>query len=80
MGRVQGKVALISGAARGMGAAHARLLINEGAQVVIGDLLDGEGAALALALGTSASYVHLDVTTLRIGSMRLRMRSRPSVV
>jgi len=47
MGRVDEKVALISGAARGMGASHARLLVAEGAKVVIGDVLDGEGQALA---------------------------------
>ena len=45
MGRVDGKVALISGACRGMGAAHARLLVAEGAKVVIGDILDEEGKA-----------------------------------
>ncbi len=43
MGRVDGKVALISGAGRGMGAAHARLLAAEGAKVVIGDILEPEG-------------------------------------
>jgi 3alpha(or 20beta)-hydroxysteroid dehydrogenase len=62
MGRVSGKVALISGGARGMGASHARLLVQEGAQVVIGDLLDAEGEALAAELGAAAHYVHLDVT------------------
>lgn len=62
MGRVEGKVALISGAARGMGASHARLLVNEGAKVVLGDVLDHEGAAVADELGESARYVHLDVT------------------
>ncbi|TFD29049.1 glucose 1-dehydrogenase [Cryobacterium cryoconiti] len=62
MGRVQGKVALISGGARGMGASHARRLLSEGAQVVIGDLLDDEGAALAAELGENARYVHLNVT------------------
>lgn len=62
MGRVDGKVALISGGARGMGAAHARMLVAEGGKVVIGDILDDEGSALAAELGDAARYVHLDVT------------------
>ena len=66
MGRVDEKVALISGGARGMGAAHARMLVAEGAKVVIGDILDDEGKALADELGSgpggAARYVHLDVT------------------
>jgi 3alpha(or 20beta)-hydroxysteroid dehydrogenase len=62
MGRVDGKVALISGGARGMGAAHARVLVGEGAKVVIGDILDTEGKALADELGEAARYCHLDVT------------------
>ncbi|BBZ44033.1 glucose 1-dehydrogenase [Mycobacterium parmense] len=62
MGRVDGKVALISGGARGMGASHARLLVAEGASVVLGDVLDDEGKALADELGAAARYVHLDVT------------------
>src|ERR1700744_1747587 len=62
MGRVADKVALISGAARGMGACHARLLAGEGAKVVIGDILDDQGQALADELGGAARYVHLDVT------------------
>ena len=66
-GRVEGKVALISGGARNIGGASARMLVGEGAKVVIGDLLDEEGAALAEELceefGQSAArYVHLDVT------------------
>ena len=61
MARVDGKVALISGAARGMGAAHARLLVAEGARVILGDILDEEGRALADELGDDARYVHLDV-------------------
>jgi 3alpha(or 20beta)-hydroxysteroid dehydrogenase len=62
MGRVDGKVALISGGARGMGEAHARMLVGEGAKVVLGDILDDEGKTLADELGDSARYVHLDVT------------------
>jgi len=62
MGRVDGKVALISGAARGMGASHARLLVGEGARVILGDILDEEGRAVAAELGDAARFVHLDVT------------------
>ena len=62
MGRVDGKVAIISGGARGMGASHARALAAEGAKVVIGDILDDEGAAVADELGDAVRYVHLDVT------------------
>ncbi|MES9542890.1 MULTISPECIES: glucose 1-dehydrogenase [unclassified Actinomadura] len=63
MGRVDGKVALISGGARGIGAASARALAAEGARVVIGDLLDEEGKAVADELGDAGRYVHLDVTS-----------------
>ncbi|MYR05445.1 glucose 1-dehydrogenase [Gordonia sp. SID5947] len=63
MGRVDDKVALISGGSRGMGASHARMLVDEGAKVVIGDILDDEGKALADELGAAARYVHLDVTS-----------------
>ncbi|MFC8043586.1 glucose 1-dehydrogenase [Nocardia sp. NPDC057353] len=61
MSRLSGKVALISGAARGMGAAHARAVVAEGGQVVLGDILDEPGAALADELGDAAAYVPLDV-------------------
>jgi 3alpha(or 20beta)-hydroxysteroid dehydrogenase len=61
--RLAGKVALISGGARGMGASHARAMVAEGGRVVLGDLLDDEGAAVAAELGEeNAAYVHLDVT------------------
>lgn len=62
MGRVDGKVVLISGGAQGMGASHAQMLVAEGAKVVIGDILDDKGQTLADELGESARYVHLDVT------------------
>lgn len=45
-----------------MGASHARLLVEEGAKVVIGDILDADGEALAAELGDAVHYVHLDVT------------------
>jgi 3alpha(or 20beta)-hydroxysteroid dehydrogenase len=60
--RLQGKVALISGGARGMGASHARRFVEEGARVVIGDVLDVEGKEVATELGEAAEFVHLDVT------------------
>jgi len=62
MSRFEGKVALISGGARGMGESHARGIVAEGGKVVISDVLDDEGKALADDLGESAVYVHLDVT------------------
>ncbi|MCB4824018.1 glucose 1-dehydrogenase [Roseicella aerolata] len=62
MARFSGKVVLISGGARGQGAAEARLLVAEGAKVVLGDLLEAEGRALAAELGSAAQFVHQDVT------------------
>jgi 3alpha(or 20beta)-hydroxysteroid dehydrogenase len=61
-GRLAGKVALVSGGARGMGASHARALAAEGARVVLGDILDPEGELVAKGIGDAARYVHLDVT------------------
>lgn len=62
MGKLDGRVILISGAARGQGEAEARLFVAEGASVVLGDVLDDAGAAVAKDLGDAARYVHLDVT------------------
>jgi len=64
MGRLDGKVALITGGARGMGKSHVRHFVSEGAQVVFGDVLDDKGAAVAGGLGgRSCRYVHHDVTS-----------------
>jgi NAD(P)-dependent dehydrogenase (short-subunit alcohol dehydrogenase family) len=65
MDRLAGKVALISGGARGQGATEARLFVREGACVVFGDVLDDEGKKVEAeirASGGRATYVHLDVT------------------
>lgn len=62
-GRLEGKVALITGGARGMGAEEARVFAEEGAQVLITDLLDDEGLQLASRLGENVAYVHSDVTS-----------------
>ena len=64
MGRLDGKVALITGGARGMGKSHVRHFVAEGARVVFGDVLDDQGAAVAAGLGEqSCRYVHHDVTS-----------------
>jgi 3alpha(or 20beta)-hydroxysteroid dehydrogenase len=59
--RLQDKVAIITGAARGQGAAEAQLFVEEGATVIIADILDDAGRALADQLGKAAVYHHLDV-------------------
>ena len=65
MPRLAGKVALISGAARGQGATETVLFVKEGAKVVFGDILDAEGQQLEATIraqGGDVTYVHLDVT------------------
>lgn len=63
MNRLDGKVALITGGARGQGAAEAELFIEAGAQVVITDILDDEGAATAERLGDACTFLHHDVSS-----------------
>ena len=66
MGRLDGKVAFISGGARGQGEAEARMFAGEGAKVVIADILDTEGMRVAAEIaetGGDALFVHLDVTS-----------------
>lgn len=66
MGRVQGKIALITGAARGQGEAHTRTLAAEGASVLMTDVLDESGEQVAAELreaGHDVHYVHMDVTS-----------------
>ena len=61
---LDGKVALITGGARGMGKSHVRHFVAEGARVVLGDVLDDKGAAVAAGLpAESCRYVHQDVTS-----------------
>lgn len=61
-GRVAGKIAIVSGAASGIGAEQARLLVQEGARVILGDIDTARGQALAAELGENAVFCRLDVT------------------
>lgn len=62
MRRLEGKVAIVTGAARGMGEATARTLVEQGASVVLADVLNEPGRQVAEELGDRALFVHLDVT------------------
>lgn len=61
MGRLDGRVAVVTGGARGIGAEQVRTLAAEGARVLAADILDDPGEALAAQLGESVRYIHLDV-------------------
>lgn len=62
-GRVEGKVTLVTGGARGTGEQTARILAEEGGRIVVGDILDEPGRAVAKDLGEAAHFVHLDVAS-----------------
>lgn len=62
MSRLSGKVAIVTGGARGMGEATVRLFVDNGAKVVFGDVLDDPGKALAKELGADTAFVHMDVS------------------
>ena len=63
MGRLTGKVAIVTGGSRGMGESTVRLFVEQGARVVIADVLDAQGEALAAELGEAAVFVHTDVSS-----------------
>lgn len=66
MGRLDGKVAIISGGSKGQGAVEAKLFVSEGAKVLFGDILDDEGQQIESEIaetGGEATYCHLDVTS-----------------
>lgn len=63
MAMLDGKIAIVTGAARGQGAAAARRFVEEGARVVVADVLDDVGAETVAALGDEARYRHLDVSS-----------------
>ena len=65
MARLEGKIAIVTGAAQGMGEAHARRFVAEGAKVVITDINEAVGNALAADLGSNAMFAQLDVSNAK---------------
>ncbi len=64
MGLLEGRVAIVTGGSRGLGAASVRNIVANGGRVVIGDVLEAQGKALAEELGEAAVFIPLDVTNL----------------
>jgi 3alpha(or 20beta)-hydroxysteroid dehydrogenase len=62
-GAIEGKVAIITGASRGQGEAEARMFADEGASVVVADVLDESGQKVAESIGEKARYQHLDISS-----------------
>ncbi len=74
--RLDGKVAIVTGASRGLGASTARLFVEMGASVVLCDVLDDRGAGLAKELGDRAIFQHLDVTNAQDWEMAVAVAER----